>query len=458
MSTVTEPETYFVFHPHVQLVRGRVGTAVHELFTRQLYWFREPAATRCLARLALGDSFSAVARSAGLDPDEFERYVEVLVRLGLGRRVNVRCVSELYRPLVLRSQAEDNSIYRDGGTVTVEVSGACLYDCPWCTSKTARTLAACTCGVWHDQGSPAPMAALADSIQQLSYTGLKVLVVRGGEPFLAAERLRALLAIAARLGLRAEIHTTGVLLNADFVSLLRDLPVHLVLLVAAREEKPFDSAVGRIGSWAGLQKGIATLTAAGVSFSAKVPVDLDQPEAGEATGVWARAIGATQVSALYYLTGFDGPPTGLSRRFGPSSPQDMAVTLTQFLTNGQSQFCYDKACFIALDGRVTPCIGQRAPLACLGETDMATILRTEMLSPPQNMARQHQPGCHACEFRFGCSACVVRTEQVTGSGASRHWVCRYDPEVGTWASRNGYPSSSTRGSMNSSLSSDECSD
>jgi radical SAM protein with 4Fe4S-binding SPASM domain len=432
MSMNAHDSNYFVFHPHVQLVRGRVGAAVHDLFAGQIYWFREAPVAEALSRLALGDSALSAAAAANLAPQDLDRYLTVLSQLDLGRIVEHRAAAELYRPILLRSQADDNAVYRDGGALTVEITGACLYNCPWCTSRTAFTPTACACGVWRDQAAPLPIAELLSAVEHLSYVGVQLLVVRGGEPLLEAERLWELVAAACRLGMRCEIHSTGTLIDKEAVSRLRGLPVQMVLPIVAREPARFDRAVGLAGSWTALQSGLAALQSAGIPFSAKVPAHLECLEEAEATAAWATELGATQISFVSYLTSVNAAPLDLRKWLGPGSPQNMAVTLQQFLTNGQSQFCLDRSYFIAGDGRVTPCIAQRRPLADLVQADMATILRENRLSPLDKTARHQMPECRACEFRMGCRACLVRTEQLTGAATGRHWSCRYNPETATW--------------------------
>ncbi len=431
MAALTQ-NVYFLFYPHVQMVRGRSAAAVYELFNRKIYWLEQPTVARALTRLAIGDSISEAAAAAQMDAQELATYSAVLSEFGLGVLSPSWSATELYRPMLLRSQAEDNLIPRDGGSLTVEIAGECVYDCPWCTSRSILTPLACACGVWSDQAQPLPLGKLLDAVEQLRYAGVGTLIVRGGEPLLAANRLCDLITAACRLGMHCEVHSTGVLLSEEYVSRLRGLPVHFSLLIPDKDEAHCDRAVGRPGSWAKLQDAIAALTPAGISFSAKIPVHLARLEDSNATMAWARELGATSTSLFYYLTAPESSPDDLKLAFRPGSPQEMAVGLPEFLINGQSQFCFDNSYFITADGRLTPCLAQRAPLANLAETDMATILREERLEALRHTARHDIPACKACEFRMGCRACLVRTEQMTGSAQSRHWNCGYEPDTGTW--------------------------
>ncbi|OGO37394.1 MAG: hypothetical protein A2W35_06820 [Chloroflexi bacterium RBG_16_57_11] len=429
---VRTSEGYFVFHPHVQLVRGSSGAAVHELFKRKVYWLRQPAIVHALSQLALGDSICNAAIAAAIDAQDLATHLAVLSDLGLGAFMPTRSATELYRPLLLHSQAEEFLAPRDGGSLTIEISGECIYFCPWCTSKTTLTPFACACGVWSDQGPPLPLNRLLAAVEQLRYAGVDYLIVRGGEPLLVADRLCDLILAACRLGMQCEVHSTGVLLSEDIVNRLRGLPVHFILLIPTKEKVLFDQAVDRPGSWVKLLQAISALTSAGISFSTKIPAHLADLESANATAMWANDLGATNNSLLYYLAATGGSSEELVRAFRLGSPQAMAVGLEDFVINGQSQFCFDNSYFITGDGRLMPCIARRTPLASLAETDMATILREDQLEPVRHTARHETPACRACEFRLGCRACLVRTEQLTGSVGSRHWNCAYEPETGTW--------------------------
>lgn len=73
-------------------------------------------------------------------------------------------------------------------------------------------------------------------------------------------------------------------------------------------------------------------------------------------------------------------------------------------------------CFIAADGNLSACIGHRKPIANLRETSMTTVLHNDLINLSRaETARPAMPTCRGCEFRYGCWACLVRTEQIQGS-------------------------------------------
>jgi radical SAM protein with 4Fe4S-binding SPASM domain len=292
--------------------------------------------------------------------------------------------------------------------------------------------AACACGVWNDQGETIDLDPLLSALEQLRYSGVERLVVRGGEPFLEPDRLFALLSAAAEFGLSCEVHTTGTLIEPAHVEWLRLLPVDLVLLIAGRDSASFEKNTGVPGSWNRLQCMIEVLRSAGISFFAKVPAALDNWIEAQEVSDWAHKVGAAGVFYLTYLPEDEYSLAEFREITGPKSPAEMAVTLQQFMINGQSQFCYHHRYFIAADGRVTPCIAQRRATADLKTMPMSEILRKKQLSYLRNSARNALPACGSCEFRFGCSACLVRTEQIKGSAVARHWNCHFDPENAVW--------------------------
>jgi len=421
----------FVFYPHAQFVRGRTGAAVHDLFDKRLIWLREPALAAAVGRLAQGQTVADAAEGAGVPTDVLAGYVAAMAQLELGMTVDGPTAVEGYRPGVLRSQASDLGVFRTDSTLTVELTGKCVYDCPWCTSRNRLTQSACACGRWDDGGPALPLERLLSAVEDLSLVGVSRLVVKGGEPLLEPDRLWGLIEASLAHSLRCEIHSTGLPLDERALRAVAGRPVSFVFLVPSHEPATFDRLVGVAGSQARLRGNLAALRAAGVRFGAIVPAAIEGLEAAEATAAWAQAEGARQIEYLFHVPAGAGGLPAMRKALAPQTPTDMAVDLQAFLRNGQSQYCFDRAYFIAADGRVTPCIGRREPLAHLAESDMATILREARLASLDHTGRPDVPACAGCEFRYGCTACLVRSEEHAGPGAP-HWSCPYDPASGAW--------------------------
>lgn len=432
MLDIHNTQRFFVFHPQVQLVKGTAGAAAYDLFNRKLYWFRDPAIADAMILLSQQHSIADAAESSNLEQVVLENYLRVLADLDIGMVVAQRTAVESYHPLVLKSQSEEYQIYRGGGTVTVELTGRCVYDCGWCTARTVLTPEACTCGVWNDQGEPLSIETLICAIEQLNIIGVERLVVRGGEPLLEPGRLSSLVRAATKLGMHCEIHTTGTIIEEKMIARMQRLPIHFVLLVAAKDAAEFDAAVGRCGSWAKLRQGINVLSSYGISFSAKVPVSLESPPDLSAMKSWLKELGASKIEYLPFMSGAGCTSADLKAAIGPTGPADMAVNLPRFIANGQCHACLDHSYFIAADGRMTPCIAERSATVDLSSTDISVILREEMLSSDLDLPRWKVSECKGCEFRLGCKSCAVRTRQIRGTSQSRHWNCGYSPETATW--------------------------
>ena len=427
-----EASPYFSFYPHTRLVRGARGAAIHELFKSQVFWIREPQVADALAHLSVGSSLAEAQQAAGLAPGKLRGYLTALAKVGLGLFTDHPTAVEPFRPKVLRSQADENDYYRDGGRLGVELADRCVYDCPWCTSKTQHTSDVCACGVWPNQERALPVEQLVDSVEELHCIGVDKLVVHGGEPFLEPRRLWALLDLAARLGMVCEVHTTGSLIDDEALERLRGKPVHLVLMIASDRADDFDAAVGRPGSFDALLQTTQRLKAAGVPFSAKVPVSVGDVPAGRRVAAWARELGAANVFSLIHSTDCAAPEEELQAAVGLHTPQSFSTNVDGFLTNSEAHFCFDNAVFITRGGQVTPCIGWRDPLADLNEADMESVLHDDLLKPLGRTARRHTSACGGCEFRFGCRSCLVRTLQRRGATDARHWNCTFDPASGSW--------------------------
>lgn len=428
---------YFAFFPHVQAIRGIRGTAVYDLFRVRLFWFPDEPIARALALLADGVAIDEVACIARIARERLESYLSVLATLGLGTRVPKRTAHHLFRPIVTRGQAQENGVFQFGGTVTIELASECIYRCPWCTSINALTTHACSCGVWPALGPRLSQVERTRAIERLAEQGKTKVVIRGGEPLLHWEELSATVAVARQLGMDCEIHSTGVLLDQSMMDVLAHDRVQFVLLCVATSQVEFDRLVQRAGSWASFQNAAHLLRNSGTRFSVKVPTSIAPPARANEVADWAANLGASGIEYILYAPPGQGyGVSDLQTWASPAAPQDMAVGLSEFYRNVQCQSCLANACCITADGLLTPCIADREALADLHTIPMTQVLREDRLGLVQeSTARRQVPGCAQCEFRFGCSACLIRTRQVGASPNAPHWNCNYTPTTATWGSR-----------------------
>lgn len=426
--------TYFAFFPHTQLVRGKNGASIHDLFNQKLYWLNEAKTATAITRLAHGESISAAAASSGLAEETFQQSINVLQGLGLGTLSPHRTISEGYRPVLSAAQAKDKAIFLSGGTVTCEITSRCLYDCPWCSAKNPLTTKACSCGVWDNQADAFPSEKRLLALERLQEQGYTHLVIRGGEPMLEENQLSALLEKASQLEMRSEVHTTGLLMNKESAQLFQRHNTHLVLMAAADNENDFDAAAKRKDSWQEFHQCIQLLQSNNVSFTLKVPVSIEQPETPQTLAEWAIELGAMDIDYIIYAPPQNGYiATDLRHVTGSSAPSDMAVSMQHFFKNAECHSCFNNTCFIAADGNLSACIGHRKPIANLQEMTMSKVLHQDLLNlSRRDTARHAMPACKGCEFRYGCWACLVRTEEIQGSKEQKHWNCMYDPEQAQW--------------------------
>jgi radical SAM protein with 4Fe4S-binding SPASM domain len=423
-------DDYFGFYPHAPLVLGVQGAAIYDLLSRKVYWVRDPDIARSVAEISNG----APIKNGDIGRAQAElvrKHLGVFAHLGLGAFASRPTQTESYYPLLLKSQADEMGVYRPGATVSVELADECVYDCPWCSSKASYTATACSCAVWGDSGAPLPLEILLSTIEKLNATGATKLLIRGGEPFLRREALWEVLQLASRLAMHMEVHTTGLLIDEQTADRLSRLLVMLSILVPGNDEAAYREVCQEPTAHKALEASLDALVRAGVPFSAKIPITPDRASRANQTRAWITGLGAIDARFLPYLPEAGGTMADLCNLVGPSSPAGMAAGWAEFCSNGTCHPCYDNAYFIAMDGRVTPCSGHREAVASLQDMNIDEILRNRLLAPFEDTARRHVTTCRQCEFRFGCTACLVRTEQVNGTDG-RHWLCRYTPETASW--------------------------
>ena len=226
---------HFFFYPHIRLVRGSVGAAIYDLFSGGLTWIRDPSIAKALPALAGGLTIKDAAEKSGLSAELINHYLHLMHSLDAGAITPGKAAVEAYRPGILPYHARKNQMYMRGGTVTVEGTDQCIYNCDFCVTKSLRPIDACCCGVWRSSGKRLPEQQLIDAVRELSWTGVDNIVIRGGDPMLDPDRLWQILESAAGLGIGCTVHITGALMDETAARRFSKLPVHLVLMIAAAE-------------------------------------------------------------------------------------------------------------------------------------------------------------------------------------------------------------------------------
>lgn len=427
--------TYFAFFPHAQLVRGARGAAIHDLLRSQVLWLRDSRVADGVARVAAGTSTAEAAAESGLAGADLDRYLAALAALDLTTVVATPTAHHRYRPVLSAAQAREKGLFRNHGTLTIELANECVYDCPWCTSRNPLTALACHCGVWPAQGTRLSPAERDEIVARFAEQGVSTIVVRGGEPLLYWDELAALLHTASTLHLHCEVHSTGLPLTGVMVSAFREHGVRLVLLCAALDAAAFDGLVGRKGAALEFQRAVEMLRAAQVPFAVKVPARIGGTDTSGVLVNWAVSAGAQRVERLPYATPADeGATIAIRLATAAATPQDMAVDAHEFYTNMECHSCFANAVSLSVDGKLKLCLGASSAVADLRREPITKVLREARLDAARTgTGRSDAPGCRICEFRYGCRACFVRSAEVADSTDGRHWNCRFDPETGEWA-------------------------
>lgn len=426
---------YFILFPYAQFVRGMKNSVIHDLFDSKVYWFRGKALSDTLTHIALGRPIKEIMDYNFIPKEELKGYLDSLKLLGVGDYSPSPFATELYRPWALDSQVKKSGLKLQGGTLTLEITNECIYDCQWCASKNHSTVESCGCRVSREKGKKLSLAKIIESIKLLSSIGFDKLVISGGEPFLQRERLFSLLEVAAKLSMRCEVHTTGCLIKKEDIKRLRRSNIKVILMVAASSADKFDGKVRRNFSFKALRDTMKHLRVEGIKFGAKIPASINYEGEAIATADWVLSQGATDAKFLLYGEPDDCSLDDLRKVCAPSNPSELSVGLRQFMVNSQRHACFHNSLFIGFDGSVKPCPGWKETFATLAQEDMSTILWNGFLSHFSNTSRNDVAQCSGCEFRFGCSACLVRTIEQRGSMDSRHWLCNYEPDKGSFIDR-----------------------
>ncbi|MCP3687591.1 MAG: radical SAM protein [Gammaproteobacteria bacterium] len=429
----------FAFSPHIRLVEGQVGLCVHDLFRTSVYWLKDANVAKLIVGLSKGKTVREMATQIDLPEANMEMYLTLLEEIGIGKACGNKTMMEGFRPVLTRKYAQQQAINRTGGTVTLEITGECIYNCEWCVSHNRYIDTACGCGVWPDQGAAVETGSLISTLERLHEKGYDKLVIRGGEPFLEKSKLFEIINRASELSMMTTVHTTGVLIDQPFLEQVANLNIQFVLLVPCADSSSYENFTNIKNGWHRLLQAFALLNKTKLQFSAKIPANVCHLDSSFALIDWVKAQGATKVSYIAYTTNETNALNGDEQKLrllyalAKTSPTQMAVDVQSFYQNAQCQSCFDNNCTVAKNGDVIPCMGIRKPVANLHKTSITEVLREDlMLDYQTTTGRSTTEPCARCEFRFGCWSCLAQNDFLAESDDNRHWNCLYDPKTTNW--------------------------
>ncbi len=302
--------------------------------------------------------------------------------------------------------------------VTFNVTNRCNLRCPWCYNGSRG-------------GEEVPievvLAALAAARPQMAPDAS--LIILGGEPFLAPERLLPLLRGAAPLfGQPLLVSTNGTIMSGEMIAALAGLPVEVQVSLDGATARQHDAARGS-GVFARALATIRALVAAGVRTIVSMVYHRDnlqnfEPLLGlaESLGVAEvrfiplRAIGGgrahvaqlpNQMEAMQRLLAIVDAKPALSRLLARDY-FSMGALVLQRAVRQRNCGIGRQVLFIDADGSLYPCPNHVAPALRLGHVSthpLAALSTTsEVLAEVgtrYDLARYHR--CKSCVFRHWCA-------------------------------------------------------
>lgn len=311
-----------------------------------------------------------------------------------------------------------------------------------------------------DEGDEMDSQQLCDLLDEMAQSGVEMVVLTGGEPFLRRDLL-TLAQHGSRAGLMVVVGTNGILLNQKRVQQLKEAGVAGVgISLDSLEPERHDAFRGQPGCWEAALTGMDYCREAGLPFQIHFSVVEENAHEIEAMISFAREVGATVLNVFFLVCTGRGEsfsnidPAGYERvlqtvlkadqtpggvmvrarcaphfkRIAHQADANSPLTRVQGYDGGGCP-AGKRYCRITPEGQVTPC--PYMPLVA-GELSQSSFGEIWQTAPLFKQLREGTVGgsCGHCEYRLLCGGCRARPVAHGGGIMDEDPWCGYQPNRG----------------------------
>ncbi len=437
--------TFFHLHTHCHLVKGKVHSAIFDIFQERVFWLREEPYSTLIDALDKGCSLEQFCNDHGLGPDRMRGFLDFLRELDYGGYSERPVFSEKFRPGTLPGQEEKFTLHRPLSRLVMEISSRCPLNCSVCGLNKGLTTAHCACGVWSPENETGAqdgfLESCLDLLNETKKHGINGVLIQGGDPFMEREILYPLGERAKQLDISLSVHSAGYSITEDDLAFIEDNGVTLIVPVFGASKETYEAVTNTPGSFKALTD-ILQAQKAGRRLNVVAIVVLTNENINEHESIvpWLQEHSVQSIFVEYYLR-FD-PEDGENSAAHPgfqglfkNSPENYTVSSETFLRLASGQLCWQDQLAITRDRQVIPCIAARTmKIGSLKEQTLPEILKSQARRTFRDAGTDKLASCQDCELRYGCSSCMLTTEALTRSFHKRSWNCTYDPLTGEWGS------------------------
>lgn len=385
----------------------------------------------CIYNLSTGDMLAidrdkfevlhACERNERADqfPEEARAFLDRLFVLGFGQYFAHPVCSEKYYvgPNSLVEKIPGKFAI---SSAFIELDTKCNLNCVFCKEGDDVLFRRTGCKRWVLSNRTLGTDDWKRVIDQLVKLGARQIIFTGGEPFLAIERLEALIPYARRLGIdKLVIFTNGSILTSRILNLLSKYQVELNVQILGCTNDTYEAITGASDTHTAVSRNVALLANESISYSLtfltnrfnEMEIERAYQEYGEFTSPLKM-----HLDHIYPVPSNDY----YSEKYVDAMYEKKAllkkVDVNAYCYAQKRHTCFGRQLAVTADGRVLPCIMARnLVLGNISDNDMLySLLRDSKYFMYRGLTKDKISGCGDCAFRYGCFDC--RALEMSASG------------------------------------------
>ena len=320
----------------------------------------------------------------------------------------------------------------------LQLTGECNLDCVFCRpGKTIRRQACSGCRRTNQQRAPFGADDWARVVKQLRQLDCALLVLGGGNCFMAEDTCALVVGLAAEAGFKAiRVVTNGTILSDRLLEQLTRCRVDVIVQVYTYKGEIHDAITRKRGSFSETRANLRRMRDAGLRIWFTLLV-LDVTEEGVSQSAdYFKTFSPAGIMMDYLYPNADGETAGVPL----GSAQNMVVrpnsfgkvTLHGFYDALESHNCLKGKVAVSPDGFLLPCPAmEEQPLGDLRGETVQSCFAEHRLDPYWQLTKDRIVPCGDCEFRYACLDCRALHFRSTGDLHGSTY-CLYNPATGEW--------------------------
>lgn len=430
-------QKYFRLNPECHFIKGDNRSAIYNLLSGDIISI-ESSKTKILIACEKGKSVEDIINSTeSISKKECVDFLEKLIEKKAG---------SFYKKNIYVKKYGDRDPWRSFSPVPpvlylgfIEFTNICELECFFCRDDGIQPFykGCMGCKKWLiDVEKQLRIKDWGKVLSQLNDLGCRDLMIVGGNPFLAENKLKGIIKQIRSLNFqRVFISTNGIFLSENTIKFLKKYLIYPVIQVFSYESKEYELITGKSGGFDILINNLRRLKENDLKFSITILVSHITQYNIEKIRKFFEGFSPENIFFNYLyptsknLSDFTSEYT---EKLVISKKNIPRTSLEDFSRKRDYHPCLNGKIAITAEGNILPCIMMRDEIiGNIKDSSLQEFFADKKVDLYWELCKEKVDICKECEYRYACPDCRPLEKNAT-SNLYKNKYCAYDPKKGEW--------------------------